>query len=180
MRREGIEIQLRAILSVAEDTEQLLVVVMCFLPLYIFIWAYSDTVNRWREEAMWNYTVEWAAMNLQRCQFQTRNIQSGEYFCERKWLFEKSQWNETECRERRRCSKWRLDAVFSSENWKQTSSRKLLWRAPFRHNCDKLSLFYKSSRLHFYHRFWIIAVEAILKGIMPFRLRNTGQMFFSN
>lgn len=58
MRRKGIEIQLRAILSVAEDTEQLLVVVMRFLPLYIFIWAHSDTVNRWREEAMWNYTVE--------------------------------------------------------------------------------------------------------------------------
>lgn len=89
MRREGIEIQLRVILPVAADTEQLLVVVMCFLPLYIFIRVYEDTVNRWREEAMWNYTVEWAAMNLQTCQFQTRNVQLSWYSRERKWFLEK-------------------------------------------------------------------------------------------
>lgn len=89
MRREGIEIQLRAILPVAADTQQLLVVVMRFPPLDIFIRVYFDTVNRWREEAMWNYTVEWAAMNLQRCQFQTTNVQSGGYLRERKWFLEK-------------------------------------------------------------------------------------------
>lgn len=89
MRREGIEIQQRAILPVAAETEQLLVVVMCFLPLYIFIRVYQDTVNRWREEATRNYTVEWAAMNLQTCQFQTRMVRLSEYLSERKWFLEK-------------------------------------------------------------------------------------------
>lgn len=82
MRTEGIQIQMLTNLLVAEDVEHLLMFVMHFPALCIFIWAYCDTVNRWREDAMWNYTVEWAAMKLQRCQFQTRNIQWGEVWWE--------------------------------------------------------------------------------------------------
>lgn len=103
MRREEIEIQFRVILPVAADIEQLLVVVMCFLPLYIVIRVYQDTVNRWREEAMWNYTVEWAAMNLQTCQFQTRNVQLGGYLCERKCFLEKRHPTKRSARKGRNC-----------------------------------------------------------------------------
>lgn len=42
-------------LPVAADTEQLLVVVKLYSPYFVHIhtWFYQDTVNRWREEAMW-------------------------------------------------------------------------------------------------------------------------------
>lgn len=63
---------------------------------------------------MWNYTVERAAMNLQRCQFQTRNMQSGEVLLEAV-PFEKPM-SESESREKNKHSKKGLKAVFSSQN----------------------------------------------------------------
>lgn len=157
MRRGGIESLSRAILPVATDTEQLLVVVMGFVPLYIFILVYSDTVNIWRGEAMWNYTVEWAAMNLQRCQFQTRNIQSrgaGIYVRRNGSLKNANR----RIGMQREAEMFQVEAGCSFEQikreGKQTTAvgRKRLWRAQFGQTCVELSLLAKSlenTSIHF-------------------------------